>query len=117
MKNLPATSQVTAQQGTYLADCFNRMEECEKNPEGPIHFRDSGRHRFRPFRFLLARAASGSGIIFMQGVARNMKNLPATSQVAAQRGTYLADCFNRMDECEKNPEGPIRFRDSGRHRF
>ncbi|GKC79714.1 hypothetical protein Tco_1130488 [Tanacetum coccineum] len=51
MKNLPATSQVAAQQGTYLADCFNRMDECEKNPEGPIHFRDSGRHRFRPFRY------------------------------------------------------------------
>ncbi|GJZ84035.1 external alternative NAD(P)H-ubiquinone oxidoreductase B2, mitochondrial-like protein [Tanacetum coccineum] len=51
MKNLPATAQVAAQQGTYLADCFNRMDECEKNPEGPIRFRDSGRHRFRPFRY------------------------------------------------------------------
>ncbi|KAK9267642.1 hypothetical protein L1049_010073 [Liquidambar formosana] len=51
MKNLPATAQVAAQQGTYLADCFNRMEECEKNPEGPIRFREEGRHRFRPFRY------------------------------------------------------------------
>ncbi|KAJ0682279.1 putative NADH:ubiquinone reductase (non-electrogenic) [Helianthus annuus] len=40
-----------AQQGSYLADCFNRMEECTKNPEGPIRFRESGRHRFRPFRY------------------------------------------------------------------
>ncbi|XP_071720204.1 external alternative NAD(P)H-ubiquinone oxidoreductase B2, mitochondrial-like [Rutidosis leptorrhynchoides] len=51
MKNLPATAQVAAQQGTYLADCFNRMDECEKKPEGPLRFRESGRHRFRPFRY------------------------------------------------------------------
>ncbi|OWM91314.1 hypothetical protein CDL15_Pgr000258 [Punica granatum] len=51
MKNLPATAQVAAQQGAYLADCFNRMEECEKNPEGPLRFRGTGRHRFRPFRY------------------------------------------------------------------
>ncbi|KAL3624944.1 hypothetical protein CASFOL_031612 [Castilleja foliolosa] len=49
MKNLPATAQVAAQQGSYLADCFNRMEECEKNPEGPLRFRGEGRHRFHPF--------------------------------------------------------------------
>ncbi|GAB4826861.1 External alternative NAD(P)H-ubiquinone oxidoreductase B2, mitochondrial [Ancistrocladus abbreviatus] len=51
MKNLPATAQVAAQQGSYLADCFNRMEEVEKQPEGPIRFRGEGRHRFRPFRY------------------------------------------------------------------
>lgn len=51
MKNLPATAQVAAQQGSYLANCFNRMEECEQNPEGPLRFRGSGRHRFRPFRY------------------------------------------------------------------
>ncbi|KMT04491.1 hypothetical protein BVRB_8g181570 [Beta vulgaris subsp. vulgaris] len=51
MKNLPATAQVAAQQGTYLADCFNRMEECEKNPQGPIRIRGEGRHRFKPFRY------------------------------------------------------------------
>ncbi|XP_011085368.1 external alternative NAD(P)H-ubiquinone oxidoreductase B4, mitochondrial [Sesamum indicum] len=51
MKNLPATAQVAAQQGTYLADCFNRMEICEKYPEGPLRFRGAGRHRFRPFRY------------------------------------------------------------------
>ncbi|XAR68047.1 NADH:ubiquinone reductase (non-electrogenic) [Bertholletia excelsa] len=51
MKNLPATAQVAAQQGAYLANCFNRMEECEKNPEGPLRFRGSGRHRFHPFRY------------------------------------------------------------------
>lgn len=51
MKNLPATAQVAAQQGSYLADCFNRMEKCEKNPEGPLRFRGEGRHRFRPFRY------------------------------------------------------------------
>ncbi|KAA8519889.1 hypothetical protein F0562_014201 [Nyssa sinensis] len=51
MKNLPATAQVAAQQGAYLADCFNRMEECEKNPEGPLRFRGSGCQRFHPFRY------------------------------------------------------------------
>ncbi|KAK2644210.1 hypothetical protein Ddye_019405 [Dipteronia dyeriana] len=51
MKNLPATAQVAAQQGTYLAKCFNRMEDCEKIPEGPLRFRGSGRHRFQPFRY------------------------------------------------------------------
>ncbi|KAJ9690291.1 hypothetical protein PVL29_012776 [Vitis rotundifolia] len=51
MKNLPATAQVAAQQGAYLARCFNRMEECEQNPEGPLRFRGSGRHRFHPFRY------------------------------------------------------------------
>lgn len=43
--------QVAAQQGAYLASCFNRMEECEQNPEGPLRFRGSGRHRFHPFRY------------------------------------------------------------------
>ncbi|XP_047307990.1 external alternative NAD(P)H-ubiquinone oxidoreductase B2, mitochondrial-like [Impatiens glandulifera] len=51
MKNLPATAQVAAQQGSYLADCFNRMEECERNPEGPLRFRGEGRHRFHAFRY------------------------------------------------------------------
>ncbi|KAK4711289.1 hypothetical protein R3W88_005802 [Solanum pinnatisectum] len=51
MKNLPATAQVASQQGVYLAKCFNRMEECEKKPEGPLRFRGEGRHRFRPFRY------------------------------------------------------------------
>ncbi|XP_041009269.1 external alternative NAD(P)H-ubiquinone oxidoreductase B2, mitochondrial-like [Juglans microcarpa x Juglans regia] len=49
--NLPATAQVAGQQGEYLADCFNRMEECEKYPEGPLRFRGSERHRFHPFRY------------------------------------------------------------------
>lgn len=51
MKNLPATAQVASQQGVYLANCFNRMKEAEKNPEGPLRFRGEGRHRFRPFRY------------------------------------------------------------------
>ncbi|KAK7263613.1 hypothetical protein RJT34_31206 [Clitoria ternatea] len=51
MKNLPATAQVAAQQGAYLADCFNRMEFCERYPEGPLRFRGVGRHRFRSFRY------------------------------------------------------------------
>ncbi|GAB2274833.1 External alternative NAD(P)H-ubiquinone oxidoreductase B2, mitochondrial [Dionaea muscipula] len=51
MKNLPATAQVAAQQGAYLVNCFNRMEKCEQNPEGPSRIRGTGRHRFQPFRY------------------------------------------------------------------
>ncbi|PWA73161.1 NAD(P)H dehydrogenase B4 [Artemisia annua] len=51
MKSLPPTAQVAAQQGKYLAKCFNRMKECEEKPEGPLRFRDTGRHRFKPFRY------------------------------------------------------------------
>ncbi|KAK2985937.1 hypothetical protein RJ640_008153, partial [Escallonia rubra] len=51
MKSLPATAQVAAQQGTYLSRCFNHMERCKSNPEGPLRFRGSERHAFRPFRY------------------------------------------------------------------
>ncbi|XP_029124509.1 external alternative NAD(P)H-ubiquinone oxidoreductase B1, mitochondrial-like [Cajanus cajan] len=51
MKSLPATAQVAAQQGTYLARCFNSRDQCAENPEGPIRFGKSGRHKFRPFRY------------------------------------------------------------------
>ncbi|PON80557.1 Parvalbumin [Parasponia andersonii] len=45
------------------------------------------------------------------------KSLPATAQVAAQQGSYLSRCFNRREHCKKYPEGPRRFRGSGRHQF
>ncbi|VVA98645.1 unnamed protein product [Arabis nemorensis] len=51
MKSLPATAQVAAQQGTYLAKCFNRMEQCKDHPEGPKRFRSGGHHQFRPFQY------------------------------------------------------------------
>lgn len=38
-------------------------------------------------------------------------------QVAAQQGAYLCRCFNRRDHCTENPEGPRRFKSSGRHQF
>ncbi|XP_019159096.1 PREDICTED: external alternative NAD(P)H-ubiquinone oxidoreductase B1, mitochondrial-like [Ipomoea nil] len=50
-KSLPATAQVAAQQGAYLSRCFNRWEQCKRNPEGPRHFKGSGRHEFRPFSY------------------------------------------------------------------
>ncbi|MBA0781982.1 hypothetical protein Gotri_002861, partial [Gossypium trilobum] len=46
-----------------------------------------------------------------------VKNLPATAQVAAQQGAYLSKCFNRKYKRKDNPEGPWRFRGSGRHQF
>ncbi|XP_031092825.1 external alternative NAD(P)H-ubiquinone oxidoreductase B1, mitochondrial-like [Ipomoea triloba] len=45
------------------------------------------------------------------------KSLPATAQVAAQQGAYLSSCFNRWEQCKSNPEGPRRFKSSGRHEF
>ncbi|KAL8497469.1 hypothetical protein ACS0TY_020971 [Phlomoides rotata] len=51
MKLLPPTAQVAAQQGAYLANCFNKMDICEQNPEGPLRFRGEGKHRFQPFRY------------------------------------------------------------------
>lgn len=49
MKALPATAQVAAQQGEYLARCFNTRAECKANPEGPLRVRGKGRHDFSPF--------------------------------------------------------------------
>lgn len=51
VKTLPATAQVAAQQGAYLASCFNRVDDTEEHPEGPRRFSGSGHHRFRPFRY------------------------------------------------------------------
>ena len=49
--------QVAAQEGAYLADCFNRMNTCEENPEGPLRIRGAGRHRFKPFRYVIKHHA------------------------------------------------------------
>ncbi|XP_031500409.1 external alternative NAD(P)H-ubiquinone oxidoreductase B1, mitochondrial-like [Nymphaea colorata] len=51
MKSLPATAQVAAQQGAYLAKCFNHMHDSETKPEGPRRITEPGRHRFHPFRY------------------------------------------------------------------
>ncbi|XP_022634327.1 external alternative NAD(P)H-ubiquinone oxidoreductase B1, mitochondrial isoform X2 [Vigna radiata var. radiata] len=51
VKSLPATAQVAAQQGAYLARCFNHMDHAEEHPEGPRRFSGSGRHKFLPFRY------------------------------------------------------------------
>lgn len=51
MKSLPATAQVAAQQGAYLARNFNRRQQSIEHPEGPRRFRGLGRHHFRPFRY------------------------------------------------------------------
>ncbi|PHU04322.1 External alternative NAD(P)H-ubiquinone oxidoreductase B1, mitochondrial [Capsicum chinense] len=50
-------------------------------------------------------------------VDSQMKSLPATAQVASQQGAYLARCLNRWDQCKSSPEGPRRFKSSGRHKF
>ncbi|KAK9051985.1 hypothetical protein SSX86_028613 [Deinandra increscens subsp. villosa] len=50
-------------------------------------------------------------------VDSQMKSLPATAQVAAQQGTYLSNCFNKRDLAKITPEGPRRFKGTGRHEF
>ncbi|KAM7507190.1 hypothetical protein LguiA_017643 [Lonicera macranthoides] len=45
-----ALSQVAAQQGAYLSRCFNLKQHMKENPEGPLRFQGSGRHKFNPFR-------------------------------------------------------------------
>lgn len=51
MKALPATAQVAAQQGEYLAQCFNHRAKCALEPEGPLRVRGEGRHQFQPFLY------------------------------------------------------------------
>ncbi|KAL2622537.1 hypothetical protein R1flu_002742 [Riccia fluitans] len=51
MKLYPATAQVAAQQGAYLAKCFNGLLDVDHKPEGPVRIRKEGRHRFQPFRY------------------------------------------------------------------
>lgn len=41
--------QVAAQQGDYLAKCFNKLQDENAPPEGPLRVRSTGRHRFKPF--------------------------------------------------------------------
>ncbi|KAL2547835.1 External alternative NAD(P)H-ubiquinone oxidoreductase B1 [Forsythia ovata] len=50
-------------------------------------------------------------------VDSQMKSLPATAQVASQQGAYLSRCFNLKSKGKHDPEGPRRFRGSGRHEF
>ncbi|CAI5500566.1 unnamed protein product [Closterium sp. Naga37s-1] len=52
MKTLPATAQVAAQQGQYVARCFNRLLDPALPPEGPMKLRGEGRHLLQPFRYV-----------------------------------------------------------------
>ncbi|GJP79202.1 hypothetical protein CLOP_g9456 [Closterium sp. NIES-67] len=52
MKTLPATAQVAAQQGEYMARCFNRLLEPSLKPEGPPKLRGEERHVLQPFRYV-----------------------------------------------------------------
>ncbi|XP_047940896.1 external alternative NAD(P)H-ubiquinone oxidoreductase B4, mitochondrial-like [Salvia hispanica] len=108
--------------GKLKADDFNEVinDITERYPQVVIHLK---KQQVKNFLQLLKNAQGEDELdiekfkLALSAVDAQMKNLPATAQVAAQQGTYLADCFNRMDECEINPEGPLRFRGSGRHRF
>ncbi|XP_057792446.1 external alternative NAD(P)H-ubiquinone oxidoreductase B4, mitochondrial-like [Salvia miltiorrhiza] len=108
--------------GKLKADDFKEVinDISERYPQVVIHLK---KQQVRNFLQLLKNAQGDDELDIekfkqaLSTVDAQMKNLPATAQVAAQQGSYLADCFNRMDECEKNPEGPLRFRGSGRHRF
>ncbi|KAL1560709.1 External alternative NAD(P)H-ubiquinone oxidoreductase B4, mitochondrial [Salvia divinorum] len=108
--------------GKLKADDFNEVinDITERYPQVVIHLK---KQQVKNFLQLLKNAQGEDELdiekfkLALSAVDAQMKNLPATAQVAAQQGSYLADCFNRMNDCEKNPEGPLRFRGSGRHRF
>ncbi|KAL1555587.1 External alternative NAD(P)H-ubiquinone oxidoreductase B4, mitochondrial [Salvia divinorum] len=108
--------------GKLRADDFKEVinDISERYPQVVIHLK---KEQVKNFLQLLKNAQGEDEMdiekfkIALSAVDAQLKNLPATAQVAAQQGSYLAECFNRMDECEKNPRGPLRFRGSGRHRF
>ncbi|KAH6788934.1 dehydrogenase B4 [Perilla frutescens var. hirtella] len=109
--------------GKLKADDFKDVinDIIERYPQVAIHLK---KQQLKNFLQLLKNAQGNDELVDIEkfklalsAVDAQMKNLPATAQVAAQQGSYLADCFNRMDDCEENPEGPLRFRGSGRHRF
>ncbi|ONK74627.1 uncharacterized protein A4U43_C03F8440 [Asparagus officinalis] len=83
-----------------MKDILDLLKDSDFNPEGESVELDIER-----FKRALANVDS------------QVKMLPPTAQVAAQQGTYLAKCLNKMKQCEENPEGPPRIRGQGRHRF
>ncbi|PKU85793.1 NAD(P)H dehydrogenase B3, mitochondrial [Dendrobium catenatum] len=66
---LPALAQVAAQEGEYLAKCFNKMKFCEENPEGLLHIRGEGRHHFKPISPFLRDKIQNEHIHEKVGVA------------------------------------------------
>ncbi|BBN15358.1 NADH:quinone reductase (non-electrogenic) [Marchantia polymorpha subsp. ruderalis] len=51
MTRFPATAQVAAQQGSYLANCFNHLPFDSEAAQGPVRVRGEGHHRFKPFMY------------------------------------------------------------------
>ncbi|KAG8386911.1 hypothetical protein BUALT_Bualt03G0198100 [Buddleja alternifolia] len=108
--------------GRLKVDDFKEVinDICERYPQVEIHLK---RKQLRNFVHLLKNSQGEDELdiekfkLALTEVDTQMKNLPATAQVAAQQGAYLAECFNRMKICETYPEGPLRFRGTGRHRF
>ncbi|KAL7086853.1 hypothetical protein ACP275_13G027900 [Erythranthe tilingii] len=108
--------------GRLKVDDFKEVinDICERYPQVAIHLK---KKQLKNFHNLLKNSQGDDELdiekfkLALSEVDSQMKNLPATAQVAAQQGEYLAECFDKMDACEKNPEGPLRFRATGRHRF
>lgn len=50
MKSAPATAQVAAQQGEYVARSLNHLAS-EEPDDGPMRIRGPGKHRCQPFRY------------------------------------------------------------------
>ncbi|KAJ6433378.1 hypothetical protein OIU84_017134 [Salix udensis] len=84
---------------------------CERYPQVELYLR---KNKLKSFYDLLKNAKGDDKKQIdietfkkaLSEVDSQMKSLPPTAQVAAQQGEYLAKCFNRMELCEKNPEGP-----------
>ncbi|KAG8386912.1 hypothetical protein BUALT_Bualt03G0198200 [Buddleja alternifolia] len=108
--------------GRLKVDDFKEVinDICERYPQVEIHLK---RKQLRKFLHLLKNSQGKDELnnekfkLALTEVDTQMKNLPATAQVAAQQGVYLAECFNRMKISETYPEDPLRFRRTRRHRF
>ncbi|VVA99965.1 unnamed protein product [Arabis nemorensis] len=98
MKSLPATAQVAAQQGSYVAQCLSKVEVCKEHPEGPMRFRDGKHHQFRPFQYIQApgpicsigRGASSCGTARRLGFCRKKHTMVMVFCVC-QQASELAD--------------------------
>ena len=93
--------QVANQQGAYLAKCFNRMEECERNPEGPLRFRGEGRHRFRPFSALHSQ------------LSNFQKSLPQLRKMERMPSYVGSRDLSRRIETHLQQSLPLKMRDPG----
>ncbi|KAJ1434799.1 hypothetical protein SESBI_05159 [Sesbania bispinosa] len=107
--------------GTLTVKEFQEVMDdiCERYPQVELYLKSK---QMRDIADLLKEA---KGDVKKESIELNIEELKAAlSKVDSQMNFFLlqrrhlpGQVFNRMDECEKSPEGPLRFRGEGRHRF